>query len=173
MAANRVTLPVGTGSFLDLFEATGFPGADKKFQATQIFDEGQDLSQLEAAIEAAIEKKWPGISKKDRAKLKLPIKDGNERTDKEGKVRPEYAGRLYVTAKSKECDPPGVVDSSVQPIINPKAIYGGCRLRLAVSAYGWEFGPSSGVSLYLNNVQMVGEGTPFGVSASAEDDFAG
>jgi hypothetical protein len=170
MGSNRVTLPVATASFIDVFEATGFEGQDAKFQATAIFKEGQDLSTLEAAINAAIDKKWPeGAPKKN---FSLPLKDGNLKTDKEGDVRPEYKGRVYITAKSKASDPPGVVDEAVQPIIDPKAIYGGCEVRLAVSAYGWTFGGKSGVSLYLNNVQKVGDGEAFGATASAEDDFS-
>lgn len=171
-ASNRVTLPEATASFMDVFVATGMEGFDPKFSATQIFDSGQDLSSLDAAVAAAIERKWPeGPPKKNFAGN--PIKDGNDRTDSDGNIRPEYAGKQYIVAKSKETDAPGVVDITCQAILDSKAIYGGCRTRLAVSAYGWTFAGKSGVSLYLNNVQLVADGEPFGLpQTTAEDDFS-
>lgn len=170
----RVTTPEATLSFPQLFAAKAAnDGDDPKFSATVIFDEGQDMSTIDAAIEAAIErgvaKKWGG---KRPAKLVLPYKDGNEKTDADDNPRPEFEGRTYITVSASEDEPPVLVDAERQPIINKSDIYGGARVRVAVSAYPWTYGNKKGVSLYLKSVQVVGEGTPFGVSVSVDDDFA-
>ena len=172
--ATRVTTPEGTLSFPHLLQPKSSDDGDPpKHSCTLIFDKGQDLSNVEAAIEAAVqrgvEKKWGGTRP---AKLVLPIKDGNEKTDAEGKQRPEFADRMYITASCSAEEKPRVVDASTQPITDPSEVYGGARARLAVSAFPWTFKGKKGVSLYLKNVQITGEGTPFGVVVTVEEDFS-
>ena len=172
--ATRVTTPVSTISFPQLFEAKAAnPKDDPKFSATIIFDEGQDLSTLDAAIEAAIEKaiekKWNGKRPKD---LKLPFKNGDEKLDKEDNPRPEFAGRTYITVNATADDQPKVVGEDREPIIDVKEMYGGARVRVALSAYGWTYGKDKGVSFYLNAVQKVADGEPFGLNVSIDEDFA-
>lgn len=170
----RVTTPEATASFPQLFEAKAAnPKDDPKFTVTILFDEGQDLSTLEAAVEAAIErgieKKWDG---KRPAKLVLPFKDGNEKMDKDDNPRPEFANRTYLTVGASADDQPKVVDENLQPIINAKDVYGGCRIRAAISAYPWTYGKKKGVSFYLNSVQKASDGEAFGINVSVEDDFS-
>jgi len=167
--STRVTTPVFTASFPQVFEATGFAGSDPKFSVTMLWDKEEDLSKLKAACEAAIEKKWKG----DRpAKIEMPMKDGDLKLDKDGKPRPEYAGKKYAIAKAKPEDVPHVVDLEKNPILDKTVVYGGCEMRAAVSAYAWTFAGKHGVSLYLGNIQRTGDGEAFGAVHSVEDDFA-
>lgn len=166
---SRITTEAFTASFPALFEPQGFAGSEEKYSVTMLWDKGTDLSKLKAACEAAITKKWGA----DRpANIAMPMKDGDEKLDKDGKPRPEYAGKKFAIAKAKAVDPPKVVDTDLNPILDKTEVYGGCKLRAAVSAYAWEFAGKRGVSLYLGNVQKVGDGESFGSTSSVEDDFA-
>ena len=165
---SRVTTPEFTASFPQLFEASGFEGQDPKFSVTMLFDKAEDLSALKAACDAAVEKKWGS----DRpANIQMPMKDGDGKLDKDGKQRPEYAGRKFAIAKAKMSDQPKVVDTELNPILDKTQVYGGCKMRAAVSAYAWEFAGKKGVSLYLGNVQLTGPGEAFGTTSSVESDF--
>jgi len=167
--STRITTPSFVASFPNLFEASGFEGQDKKFSVTMLWDKDEDLSALKAACEAAIVKKW---GDKRPANIQMPMKDGNEKLDAEGNVRPEYQNKKFAIAKAKESDPPKVVDLELNPILDKSEIYGGCELRAAVSAYAWEFAGKKGVSLYLGNVQKTGAGEAFGGGGnSVESDF--
>ncbi len=169
--STRITTPVATASFPNLFEASGFPGTEPKHSITLLWDKETDLSALKAACEAAIVKKF---GDKRPADIQFPMKNGDDKKDSEGNVRPEYAGKKYLTAKSKQADPPRVVDTELNPVLDKTMIYGGCEVRVAISFFGWSFGGKHGVSAYLGNVQLVGPGSPFGGGGnSVESDFGG
>ena len=169
----RVTCPECTASYPKLDKPDSFEGQAAKYSVTCIFDQGADLSKLEAAIEAAIERgielKWNGKRPKN---LSLPIKDGNEKLDQNDKVRTEYEGRMYITPTASEDDQPEVVDLSLEPVTSAKELYGGMRIRPVVTAFPYSVGGNKGVALYLNRVQKTADGEPFGLVVTAEDDFA-
>ncbi len=166
---SRLTLPTGVASFPSLFEATGFQGSEPKYSITVIWDEDEDMSKLKAACDAAIAKKWP---EGRPANLTMPLKDGDTKLDKDGNVRPEFAGKKFAVMKSKQTDAPKVVDLELNPIIDKSKVYGGCEVRVAVGVFAYDVGGNRGVSMYLGNVQIVGEGQAFGGgAASVESDF--
>ena len=166
---SRVTTPEFTASFPQLFEASGFEGQDPKFSVTMLWDKDEDLSKLKAACDAAVAKKW---GEKPPANISMPMKDGDGKLDKDGNQRPEYAGKKFAIAKAKESDQPKVVDNELNPVLDKSVVYGGCKMRAAVSAYAWSFGNVYGVSLYLGNVQRTGDGEAFGPTSSVESDFS-
>jgi hypothetical protein len=165
---SRVTTPEFTASFPQLFEASGFEGQDPKFSITMLFDKDEDLSKLKAACDAAVAKKWGNDVP---ANITMPMKDGDGKLDSKGEQRPEYAGKKFAIAKAKMADQPKVVDNELNPILDKTVVYGGCKMRAAVSAYAWEFAGKRGVSLYLGNVQRTGDGEAFGSTSSVESDF--
>ena len=165
---SRVTTPEFTASFPQLFEASGFEGQDPKFSITMLFDKDEDLSKLKAACDAAVAKKWGNDVP---AGIQFPMKDGDGKLDSKGEQRPEYKGKKFAIAKAKQADQPKVVDNELNPILDKTVVYGGCKMRAAVSAYAWEFAGKRGVSLYLGNVQRTGDGEAFGTTSSVESDF--
>ena len=165
---SRVTTPEFTASFPQLFEASGFEGQDPKFSITMLFDKDEDLSKLKAACDAAVAKKWGSDVP---AGIQFPMKDGDGKLDSKGEQRPEYKGKKFAIAKAKQADQPKVVDNELNPILDKTVVYGGCKMRAAVSAYAWEFAGKRGVSLYLGNVQRTGDGEAFGTTSSVESDF--
>jgi hypothetical protein len=162
-----LTTAVGTLSFPALFQPTSFNGADPKFSTMIIFEEGENLTALENAIEEALIKKFGDLP----AKWNNPIKDGNTKTDKNGDVRPEFANRKFITVKCKAADAPAVYDATLQPVMDAKEVYGGAKARVSINPFAYDFS-GKGVSLYLKGVQLTGEGEPFGVATSAADDFS-
>lgn len=80
---------------------------------------------------------------------------------------PEAKGHWVMTCNSKK--PPLVLDAHRQPIIDPNEVYSGCYGRVSINAYGYNTAGKRGVSFGLLAVQKLKDGTPFGVSASADD----
>lgn len=164
----KVTTKVGTVSFPNVFKANAFAGQDPKYSTILIFDKGEDISDLEKAIEAALIKTFGEVP----AKWVSPLKNGDEKLDKNGEQREEYAGRVYITVKAKEGDAPAIVDANVQPIINESEVYGGMKARVSVSPFAYDYMGKKGVSLYFKGLQKTADGTPFGMSSNPADDFS-
>ena len=165
----RVTTPEFTASFPQLFEAVGFEGQPAKFSVTMLWDKKEDLSKLKAACDAAILKKW---GDNPPANIAMPVRDGDGKLDKDGNQRPEYSGKKYAIAKAKDTDQPKVVDNELNPVLDKSVVYGGCKMRAAVSVFCWSFAGKNGISLYLGNVQRTGDGEAFGSTSSVESDFS-
>ena len=168
--STRLVLPTGVASFPNLFEPSGLPGTEPKYSITVLFDKKEDLSQLKAACDAAVLKKWPDAASRP-ANITMPVMDGDDKKDASGKQRPEFEGRKYILAKAKMSHPPKAIQANLQPILDASEIYGGAEVKVSVSAYGWNFGGKNGVSLGLNVVQKVGEGEKFGGSVDIQDEF--
>ncbi len=166
---SRITLPAGIASFPALFEpVVGFEGTPPKYNVTILWDRDADMSGLKKAIDEAIAKKWPEGRPNN---LKMPLKDGNTKLDKEGNVRPEFEGKKFAKASCNATDVPKIVDAQCQPIIDRSKVYGGAEMRVAVSVFAYDKGGNRGISLYLGNVQVTGEGQPFGNASTPESDF--
>jgi Protein of unknown function (DUF2815) len=111
----------------------------------------------DAAKEAAL-KKWPN---KMPTMSNNPFKDGNTK---------EYQGAAGMIMVNVSCDPkdkPFVVDMDGKTIItDPKRIYSGCWVRVALNAGAWqndEF-KTHGVSFFLQGVQLVQQDEALGGS---------
>lgn len=139
-------------------------GGDEKYQCELIFDEGQDLSKLKEAARAAARDKWGDQVPKT---LRSPFRKGSER-DSEG--YPDDC--TFIGARSK--DKPGVViGPNREPCMDQSEIYGGCYVKVSVTAFAYDVSGNKGVSFALNNVWKIRDGQHFGNWKSAEEDFAG
>ncbi len=117
---------------------------------------------VEAAVQDGISSKWNG---KKPAKLKLPLRDGDEE-------RPEdeaFKGCYFLNANSGR--KPGVVDLALNPILDTEEVYSGCYCRFAINFYPFSTKGNNGVAVGLNNVQKVADGERLAGGSSAEDDF--
>lgn len=173
MANNELNTKVVTGlvrfSYVHIFEPTAIDeGSDEKYSLSVIIPKSDKatLKKIKEATEAAKEqgrtKKWGG---KIPAKLKLPLRDGDEeRPDDEA-----YANSYFFNCSSKQ--KPGIVDKNTQPILDAEEVYSGCYGRVAVNFYPFDTSGSKGVAAGLNNVQKIKDGDPLGGRSRAEDDF--
>ena len=169
--STRVVLKNAVASFPNLFEPQGMQGTEPKYSITLLFDKSADLSDLRAACDAAIAKKWPDPASRP-AKIDMPVLDGDEKRDTSGNQRPEFIGKKYCGAKAKVSHPPKVIMQDLQPCMDATEFYGGAIVNASVTAFGWTFGGRSGVSLGLNAVQKVSDGEKFGGSVAVEDEFS-
>lgn len=159
--------PKFRASFVHVFEkGKGYKGGPGKYSITMIFSNKTDLSELKQTVFKAVRKiygkkadgGWP-------KKIAWPWKDGNE----EG--RPEYKNSTIVKASSK--NKPGIVDKDGKTeLIDGEEFYSGCYARATVTAavYGDDT-KEPGVSLYLNNIQKLGDGKKFSGGPSAQEQF--
>lgn len=175
-------IPVGRMSFPNVFEPKkNNLNGKMEYSYDHLFEPGQDLSALEAALETVAVKKF-GPREDWPAKLHWPIKDQGERVlkvdgkivkDEKGKpkLRPGYVkGAKYMTLKSDK--QPGVVDQLVQPIVaNSNKIYAGVYVQSSVGIFAFDKAGSCGVQAGLNNIQKVKDGPVLAGRTKAEDDF--
>lgn len=127
-------------------------------------EETATIEAMEAAIEYAKTKKFPKIVPKT---LLLPIKDGDEKFDKEGNPVEWYAGHYYLNLKSN--NQPKLIDPFKNEIEDASFIKGGdwCKVRIAFS--GYDMAGNKGVGAYVDVVQFVRAGDPLGNSDTLDD----
>lgn len=146
----------------------------EEFSLVALFQKGADLSTLQNAATAAIEKKWGKDKKKWPKNLKTPFRDQGEKakeTDDGKEILPGgyEKGASFITIKSME--QPGIVDSKNQAIIEPREFYAGCWARASVSCYAYEVKGNAGIAFGLRNIQKLADGEPLGGRARPEDEF--
>lgn len=167
--STKVVTGVVRASYLHIWEPSAVQeGQDKKYSASLIIPKSDKatIAKIEAAVKAASEQgkaKWGG---KIPAKLKLPLRDGDEeRPDDEA-----YANSWFLNSNCKT--KPGIVDSSAQPIMNQDDVYSGCYIRASVTFYPFDTNGNKGIACGLNHIMKVKDGEPLGGRSTAESDFA-
>lgn len=162
----RVITPKARLSYPALFKPAKAmaDGGEEKFQCELIFPAGTDLSELKKAANEAARAKW---GNKIPAKLRSPFRSGDEdRVGKDG-----YEGAIFISCRSK--DKPGVViGPNREPCMKESDVYGGCYVRVSVTAFAYDTGGNKGVAFALNNVWKIADGEPFANRKSAEEEFA-
>lgn len=156
-------------SFLHCFKAFSFAGdgSNAKYMATPIIpkSDARTIQTIEDAINCAIEKGkeelWNG---KIPPHLNIPLKDGDERENKEN-----FENCYYIVAKSSRA--PQVVDQKLKPLFSDEDIYSGCYVNISITFVPYSAGPNRGISALLGNIQLARKGEPFGGRARAEDQF--
>jgi len=147
---------------------------EDEYSVQALFPKGCDMSGLKAAAEAAVVKKWGADKSQWPSNLRTPFRLQDERAKVvEGKkVMPpgHEEGAIFLNLKSKQR--PGVVDKSVQPIIDETEFYSGCYARATISAYAYDAKGNRGVAFGLGNIQKTRDGEPLGGRMKAEDEFA-
>jgi hypothetical protein len=156
-------------SYAHLLEPTAIDeGQEKKYSVSLIIPKSdkKTIDAIKKGIEAAREQgksKWGG---KIPAKLKLPLRDGDEeRPDDEN-----YADAYFINATCKT--KPGVVDKDLNPIMEADQIYSGMFVRASITLYPFDASGNRGIACGLNNIQKLADGDPLGGRSRAEDDFA-
>lgn len=182
----KITTPEFRASFLYAFEpqAPMKDAADQtpKYGVTMLFDEkARNTTQYKQMRDLAVyalyekfgkEKVIPDgqgwyrlkVSEKQVVALKNPFRDGTEKADLDG-----YEGMVFVACTSKM--QPGIVDASLQRIINPDEFVSGHYARATVTAYGYDKQGNKGVAFGLQNLQKLRDGEAFSGRTAAENDF--
>jgi hypothetical protein len=150
--------PYGILAFPNLFEPRSVPGTgqEPRFSTILIFDEAAqkkpEFKALQDAIIAAADERWP--DKKNQKNLRFPIRKCEE---KEG-VNGFNAGSVFINAWTKT--QPGLVDRNRNEILTKAEIWAGQLARAFVRPFAYETSGNRGVSLMLENVQIVKSDMP-------------
>lgn len=167
-------------SFPHVFEKhSGFEGQEAKYSLVMLIPEEIDLNQnfsaqgkgvsMKQAVFNAATEKW-GPKEKWPKNLRLPFRDGNEKTDLSG-----YAGHIFVSASSKQ--KPQVVSNKKIDGQFPRLekedeqFYAGCYARATLIAFAYDKMGNKGVSFSLQNVQKAKDGEQFSGRKNADDEF--
>ena len=145
---------------------TGFDGKEK-YQLDLLIPETltEVISQIEAAEQAAIQE---GLTKvfngkaPSKSSLKSVLKDGNEKED------PVYHGCRYITATSK-VKPTLVGSDPTSPLGDDEIIVGGDYICVSLNLKAYNVGGQKGVTAYIQAVQLVKKGEPFGKKDPTKD----
>jgi len=118
------------------------------------------LEKLENAIEETAKAKFGKLP----PKLKSTLRDGDE------EEKEEFKDSIIFNVKS--ATRPGVVDTDLQPIIDPEELYSGAWYRASINPFAWDHPTGGkGVSFGLNNVMKVRDDEPFSGRKTADEDF--
>lgn len=161
--SEKVMTPKFRVSFPNVFKPRENDRGDLRYGVVCLFEPGADISALKQAAAAAGKEAW---GDKPPANLRSPFRDQAEKADKYDGYEPG-ACFISVTAARR----PGLVDQSVQPIIDESEFYPGCYARATVNAFTYEVKGNVGVSFGVNNIQKLADGEQIGGGARAAEDF--
>lgn len=165
----KATTPVARVCFPNVFRKNEKSG---KYQLDLVFDKKADLSELKKMAQEAAKEYFGDTLPKN---IRSPFKFEPRKNQTTGEI---YAGyddmACYITVRSDS--QPGVVDASLQEIIDEQDFYGGCYARATVTCFaygGKKKGYVPGISFGLQNIQKLKDGEPFSKlkKAKACDDF--
>lgn len=151
-------------------------GTDGKYSIQLIIPKADKVAKqlIDAAVEAAVQN---GISSKFGgkrpvpAKLKLPLRDGDEEFPDDD----NYAGCYFMNASSSKDYKPGVRvldNGQMVEALDSEDMYSGCFGCVALNFYAYSTSGNMGVAAGLNNVIKTRDGEKLGGTHSAESDFA-
>lgn len=132
-----------------------------KYSAALVFAPGTDLSEMQAAAEAAVEERWgtKGVEKLRKGQLRSPFrKDAESKGYESGSVfinaRSDYKpGVVYLWPEPGTTQPAEVADEDIRDVFYP-----GAMVRAALSAFTYDTDGNRGVSFGLNHIQKIAEG---------------
>lgn len=174
----RVTTGKVRLSYVHLTKPYAFtPGAEEKYSTTILVPKSdvETKARIDAAIEAAKQQggaeKWGGVIP---PVVPTPVYDGDGVRPSDGMpFGDECKGHWVFTASSKADYPPELVDSMLNPIIDPTEIYSGMYARVNVKFAPYLFSGKKGISCYLGPVQKLEDGPVLGGSAPKASDVFG
>lgn len=143
----------------------GTPGA---YSVVAIIPKGdtETLNAIKAALGAAATERFG----KNLKGVRNPLKDGDTETftNSEGVEEPKHPGCMFIRISSNQ--KPGVVDADVQEVIDPEQVYAGRYARASVNAWSYDTSGNKGVSLGLQNLQLLEDGERLGNSKPKPQD---
>jgi hypothetical protein len=148
--------PAGIGSYVTVLEPKPDQQGNLKYSLTLLISKSRaaELEPLKKLALEVAEEKWPGKGAVILAKAKYPIiKDGDTMLDDDGKVKPGYKGMLVISARTDR--KPQVIDHAKQEVFTDEDVYSGCMIRFSAGCFAYDYQGNKGVSLGLNNVQVL------------------
>lgn len=180
MALKPTTVAVrGILSFPKLHEKAQFEKNPPAYSTTILIpkEDTEMVEKVKAAVLAAIEF---DVNGKQKAYKQVPavlpemLKDGDQKTDKEGNLRPEFKGMWYLNPSNKFDDEIMLANKMVQ-VTDKKVVkdsfIGGMEADVYVDFWTYMFSGRKGVSMKLLGANLTGNGEPFGGSNDVAEMF--
>ena len=177
---NLIT-PLFRASFVALHEPKGIqgdPNSKKRYSIVMLFPKDTDFEPLKARIMEVAKEKWGDkavdVLRKQSNSDKRIFKDQGEMAERFAGFE---EGCIYLQAGNEK--KPGLVGKKAGPdgtlieITDEDVFYSGCYAIASLRPFAWEHPVGGkGVSLSLNNVQMIKEGERLGGGRTRpSDDF--
>lgn len=158
-------------SYVNIFTPkTPLNGGDPKYSVTLLIPKSDFATKqsIDNAINQAIQDAVANGMKLPPTP-RVPIHDGDGVRASGEAYGDECKGHWVLTASS--LNKPEVVDTNVQPILSPTAVYSGCYGRVSLRFYGYDKAGSKGIACGLGNVQKLRDGEPLSGGTTAKQDF--
>lgn len=134
----------GIISYPHLFTPQQINGkGDPKFSCTLILDANTDWGAANTALQEALATKFGNAVPQH---YKQPFQDASG----DG-----FPGQFKINLYSDADKPPQVMNQAVQPLLDPAAIFAGCKVNVYLRLYGYSTSGNNGVGCGLNAVQLV------------------
>lgn len=158
-------------SYANVFEARAMNEGQEPKYSTQIIipKDHPQIKELKKAVIEVARDEFPKLVKDNKipAKIKTPLRDGDEERDDEPEV---YGGMYFFNASNKKR--PTVVDRDTTPLTeDDNVIYSGCYANVFVDIYGFDTAGNKGVAAALGGVQFKKDGEALGGKGVTADDF--
>lgn len=163
--AQKLVIGPGRLSYPHIFKPQKNERGEDRYTLALLLPPDTDFKPIKSALDkAAVEKfgadrsKWPSKMRKPEDVLQ----------DAEEKYGVQFKGWKYVNAGSGE--PPGVVNAMLEDVSDVREAYPGRWARISAAAYGYD-NKTKGVTIGLNNVQLMKHDEPLAGKPRAQNDF--
>jgi hypothetical protein len=162
------TLRIGPGrlSWPQLLEPKSVDGGPEKYSTVLLLPPDYDVSPILRALNDLCEEAW-GPKRENWPSTARRPEQVVRRAEEKKNVSGYEPGWHFISCNSTE--PPGVVQWDKTPVTNPREVYAGRWANVSMRPFIYD-NIGVGVSLGLNNVQLLQHGSVFG-RTSAEQDF--
>lgn len=163
-------------SYCNVLKPSARPGQDAKYSATLLIPKTNAAAKaalgrgINDAIEKGTSSKWNG-QRPPRVDICLHDGDGPRPGDG-APYGPECRGMWVITASANVDHKPFVVDGSLNPIIDPRAMYSGVWANVCISFYAYNSNGKKGIGCGLIGVQKIRDDEPLGSTVTAESVFS-
>lgn len=168
--SNKIQIKNVRLSYANVFTARAMQeGQEPKYSTQIIMDKNHpQLEEVKKAIFAVAKEKFPKlvIGSKFPARLKSPLRDGDEEYDDDE----NYSNKIFFNASNKRR--PTVVDRDRSAIADDdNIIYSGCYANAIVEFYGFDTAGNKGVAVSLGGIQFVRDGEALGGKGVTAEEF--
>jgi hypothetical protein len=172
--AKAIQLPPGIGSYVNVLEPKADLKGKMKYSISILIPKSRDaeLAPLRAAALEVAKAKWGEKGAAMLAAARNPlIIDGDKIVDGDGK--PDASTKGMWVIRSRTDRKPGVVgpNPKEEMFFDDQNCFSGCWFRISGGLFAYEAEGNKGVSLGLNNVQVLKLGTRLDGRKAAADEF--
>lgn len=163
---SKVIIGPGRLSFPNVFTAKKNDSGEDKFSVAILLPPDYDTTPLIKALTDAAVTKWGS----DKAKWPKGIRGPNDviRDCDEKDQYAEFPGWKFINLSASS--QPGVVDGNLDTVTDASEVYPGRWAKISAAAFAYQ-NKTKGVSLGLNNIQVLKHDTALGGKGRAANDF--